>query len=234
VKKIFALILALAMVFALAACGETKTAEVVENVDPGNNSVVIETPPAIVSGPDTPADQYPSVSALPTTAPTTAPNGEAAPVPVPTTTTAPDGSTITVPGTGDGTGTPELVDPVADDVTYADDSGKDYEATVTQQERNGAWTAYISGEWVNFRVGPGTEYKIYESLPRGTAVRVVGYTDNGWAKVLYNDLVGFVARNYLSANAPAPETVIIITEAPATTTPSPAPSVVPVSPAADD
>ena len=225
-KKIFALMLALAMVFALAACGETKTAEVVENVDPGNNSVVIETPPAIVSGPDTPSDQYPSVSSLPTTAPTTAPNGETAPAPVPT--TSPDGTVTTPDGSGDGTGAP--IDPTATEnpVTYADDSGLDYNATVTQQERNNSWTAYISGEWVNFRVGPGTQYKIYESLQRGTAVRVVGYTDNGWAKVLFNDLVGFVARNYLTTTPPAPETVIIITDPPATTTPSSAPTVIPI------
>ena len=53
-KKLLTLLLALAMLLALAACGETKEADVVANVDPENNSVVIETPPAIVSGPDTP------------------------------------------------------------------------------------------------------------------------------------------------------------------------------------
>ena len=72
-KKILTLILVLGMILALAACGDTKQADVVENVDPVNNSVVIETPPAIVSGPDTPTETYPAVNALPTTAPTTAP-----------------------------------------------------------------------------------------------------------------------------------------------------------------
>ena len=67
-KKILTLILVLGMILALAACGDTKQADVVENVDPVNNSVVIETPPAIVSGPDTPTETYPAVNALPTTA----------------------------------------------------------------------------------------------------------------------------------------------------------------------
>ena len=37
------------MILGLAACGDTQQADVVENVDPEDNSVVIETPPAIVS-----------------------------------------------------------------------------------------------------------------------------------------------------------------------------------------
>ena len=99
-KKILTLILVLGMILALAACGDTKQADVVENVDPVNNSVVIETPPAIVSGPDTPTETYPAVNALPTTAPTTAPNPAATSVPAPN---AAPGETGT--GTGSGTGT---------------------------------------------------------------------------------------------------------------------------------
>ena len=57
-KKILALILAMALVLALAACGETKEAEVVENVDPNNNNIVIETPPAVVSGTGNNAGTY--------------------------------------------------------------------------------------------------------------------------------------------------------------------------------
>ena len=70
-KKILTLILVLGMILALAACGDTKQADVVESVDPVNNSVVIEPPPATVSGPDTPTETYPAENALPTTAPTT-------------------------------------------------------------------------------------------------------------------------------------------------------------------
>ena len=228
-KKFLALILVLASIFALAACGDTQKAEVVENVDPVDNSVVIETPPAIVSGPDTPADQYPSVSVLPTTAPTTAPTTETGTVPVPGTgdntaagTTGDSGTAGTLlpaPGTGD-TATANT------NVTYADDSGEDYTATVSQEERNNSWIGYISGDWVNFRVGPGTKYKIYESLPRATAVRVLGFTDTGWAKIQYDDLIGFVARNYISTTEPR-EAVIIVTETPAPT-PTPGPTVVPI------
>ena len=192
-KKILTLLLVLAMVLALAACGETKEAEVVENVDPQDNNLTIETPPAIVSGPDTPVETYPAVNVLPTTAPDIDPN--ATPVPVPTTTPEETPGDENVPPPADNppeaTATPEI--------TYADDTGKDYNVTMTEDEKNAGRWGYINAQWVNFRVGPGTEYKIYESLPKGAPVLILGYSDNGWAKILYDDyMIGYVARNYVT------------------------------------
>lgn len=231
-KKILALLLVLATVFALAACGDTKEAEVLQNVDPGDNSVVIETPPAIVSGPDTPVDQYPSVSALPTTAPTTVPSVEPSAVPVPTTEPgANNGNTGNTGNTGDNNGgnNNNNTNNGGDNFEYADPTGESYNATATQDEKKNAKTGYINAEWVNFRVGPGSQYKIYESLPKGAEVKVLGYTDNGWAKIWYNEyLVGYVAKNYVSEQAPSDDAVVV-TETP-TPTETPVPTVVVIAP----
>ncbi len=192
-KKTLTLLLVLVMVLALAACGETKEAEVVENVDPHDNTMVIETPPAIVSGPDTPVETYPAVNVLPTTAPVgTDPNAGTIPVP----TTPPEETQ------GDENNGEPVADPTptpVPEITYADDTGKDFEVTMTEAEKKAGHWGYINAQWVNFRVGPGTEYKIYESLPKGAPVLVLGYSDNGWAKILYDDyMIGYVARNYVT------------------------------------
>ena len=227
-KKLLALILVLAAVFALAACGGTEEAEVVENVDPGDNTMVIETPPAIVSGPDTPVDQYPPVSTLPTTAPTAVPVEQATPAPV--VTTAPDANTGSTGNNEGGTGTAGNTGNTGnngDEFEYADDTGDSYNPTATQAEKNNAKIGYINAEWVNFRVGPGTNYKIYESLPKGAQVKILGY-EGGWAKIWYNDyLIGYVAKNYVSDKEP--EAAVIVTETPAPTE-EPAPTVVIITP----
>ena len=137
-KKILTLILVLGMILALAACGDTKQADVVENVDPVNNSVVIETPPAIVSGPDTPTETYPAVNALPTTAPTTAPNPAATSVPAPNAapgeTGTGTGSGTGTEGTGSGTGTEGTGTGTGATPEPTEDPGLPYNATVTQFE----------------------------------------------------------------------------------------------------
>lgn len=226
------------MILGLAACGDTQQADVVENVDPEDNSVVIETPPAIVSGPDTPTENYPTVSALPTTVPTADPN------PAVTIAPAPAAS----PTTGEGDGKPSMdgfanITPApnpwntnaeeddGDGFEYADDTGLSYNPTATDDEKRNAWIGYTNVDWANFRVGPGTEYKIYESLPKGSQVKVLGYTSNGWAKVWYNDyLVGYIASNFISSKAPDSTASVIIT--PSTPDPSitPVPTVIVITP----
>lgn len=41
----------------------------------------------------------------------------------------------------------------------------------------------ISGEWVNVREGPGTQFGVVETLQRGTRVELVDTNDNDWAQV---------------------------------------------------
>ena len=225
------MLLALAMILGLAACGGTQQADVVENVDPENNSVVIETPPAIVSGPDTtPAENYPPVNVLPTTVPTTDPNPAVTIAPTPS--TAPESGNGNGNNASDNTGstTPSGSADNDDDFEYADDTGLGYNPTATNEEKNNAWIGYTNVDWANFRVGPGTEYKIYESLPKGSQVKVLGYTNNGWAKVWYNDyLIGYIASNFISSKAPEASVVITPTETPAPTA-APEPSVIIITP----
>ena len=240
-KKTVILLLALAMVLGLAACGDTKQADVVENVDPENNSVVIETPPAIVSGPDTPTENYPSVNVLPTTVPTSDPYPAVSALP--SATTSPNGDSSTKPTFPPTDATPEPnpytnnnnggSNDDGDDFEYADDTGLSYNATATTAEKNNAWIGYTNVDWANFRVGPGTEYKIYESLPKGAQVKVLGYTSNGWAKVWYNDyLVGYIASNFITSKAP--ETNVnanmVITPSTPAPTATPEPTVIVITP----
>ena len=206
-KRALTLLLALVMILALAACGETKEADVVENVDPESNSVVIETPPAIVSGPDTPVENYPSVDALPTTVPTANPNPSAVTVPDPVSTPG-----VTIVGGNEGAGNEGAGGenngdnaPAEEDhpeITFADDSGEMYYPTATDLEKQNAKWGYTNVLHANFRVGPGEQYKIYESLPKYAVLKVISIEGN-WAKVWYDGyMLGYVHKNFISFGTP--------------------------------
>lgn len=225
-KKIFVLILALVMVLALAACGETKTAEVVENVDPNNNNIVIETPPAVVSGTDntyTPETSLPGANnPVPTTAPTSAPPATVAPVAtaVPAT-TAPD-------GTGAEGGEEEGGEEEGVEVDNPADGYKDYKGTINQYEKTHGKDGYIRGEGVRFRVGPGVEYKTIAFLNKNEKVQIVDELASGWCKIWYNDYVGYVYGKYVSLS-PVEETAVVVTPTPTPApTTAPAPTLIPV------
>ena len=203
-KRALTLLLALVMILALAACGETKEADVVENVDPESNSVVIETPPAIVSGPDTPVENYPSVDALPTTVPTANPNPSATTVPGPAAT---PGVTIVdgTPGTGTETPTDNTPADTTEDhpeITFADDTGEMYYPTASDLDKQNAKWGYTNVLHANFRVGPGEQYKIYESLPKYAPVKVISI-EGKWAKIWYDGyMLGYVYKDYISFGTP--------------------------------
>lgn len=226
-KKFLTVLLVLGMILALAACGDTKQADVVENVDPVNNSVVIETPPAIVSGPDTPTETYPAVNALPTTAPTTVPDPSAVNVPAASaapggTGTGTEGNGTGTEGTGTGTGTEATPEPTTD-------PGKPYNATATKYEIEHGKEGYVvrAENGVFFRVGPGTEYEIICGLKIGTPVLIVDEMTSGWCKVVYDGDVGFIYGSYLSYTNPLDPVIVTETPAPAE---SPAPTVVIITP----
>ncbi len=223
-KRFLILLLALAMLTGLAACGEVKQAEVVENVEPEKNTIVIETPPAMVNGPQAsqaPVSTYAPVSILPTTAPSATPGPVAITTPEPS---APSPSPSAAPEGGNGqSGGSSQEKPFE----YADDSGKDYNATATQEEKNNAVWGYITGQGVNFRVGPGKEYKIYESLAKGTRLKILGTANAEWVKVWYNDyLIGYVSGDYISVGTPGQDASIV--------TPSPEPSTAPADDSGSD
>jgi uncharacterized protein YgiM (DUF1202 family) len=52
---------------------------------------------------------------------------------------------------------------------------------------------------LNMRAGPGTNYAIIRSIPRGTVVHVFGCVDRvTWCQLVFNGRQGFVSANHLS------------------------------------
>ena len=54
----------------------------------------------------------------------------------------------------------------------------------------------VTGNRVNFRKGPGTNYSVITSLNKGTKVGYISES-NGWAKVNYNGTIGYISVNYI-------------------------------------
>ena len=62
-----------------------------------------------------------------------------------------------------------------------------------------AWaeTAVVTGNDVNMREGPGTNFRILGSLPEGEVVTVTDRSNGSWYAVEYNGVTGFMSGNYL-------------------------------------
>ena len=84
-----------------------------------------------------------------------------------------------------------------------------------------AESAEVTGNEVNFRTGPGTDYSVYDCLPRGTVVTVTDRSDSEWYGVTYDGHSGFIYATYLR----------ISDSSPAETAASPQPSAQPEAPA---
>lgn len=59
-------------------------------------------------------------------------------------------------------------------------------------------TACVTASYLNVRTGPGTNYKIITALQKDTVVTVIGKFENGWYKLLCNNVSGYVSGDYLS------------------------------------
>ena len=73
-------------------------------------------------------------------------------------------------------------------------------AASTEKETVALGTMYITSG-VNLRKGPGTDYDVITTMPKGAAVEVTG-SENGWIKVKYNGQEGFTGSSYLSKTKP--------------------------------
>lgn len=62
-----------------------------------------------------------------------------------------------------------------------------------------------NAESLNMRTGPSTSYERITSIACGTEVNRIGIGSNGWAKIIYNGDVGYVADNYLTSEEPVVE-----------------------------
>ncbi|MFR6017816.1 MAG: SH3 domain-containing protein [Paraclostridium sordellii] len=68
-------------------------------------------------------------------------------------------------------------------------SGNNEDSTVKSEKQ-------VTGNRVNFRKGPGTNYSVITSLNKGTKVGYISES-NGWAKVNYNGTIGYMSANYI-------------------------------------
>lgn len=78
--------------------------------------------------------------------------------------------------------------------------------SITISEMND--TVYVTGNGVNLRVGPGTEYNAVTSLSRGEELKRTGVTNNGWSQVDWDGEEAYLSNNYVSEDKPEP----IVTE----------------------
>lgn len=65
-------------------------------------------------------------------------------------------------------------------------------------------TIYITGNGVNLREGPGTDYDRVTSADRGDEFKRTGTTDNGWSRVTYSGKDAYVSNSYVSTDKPDP------------------------------
>ena len=64
-----------------------------------------------------------------------------------------------------------------------------------------AYIRYVTAN-LNLRYGPGTEYPIITTLPKGTSVTIDEDCDCKWVPVEYRGHIGYISTKYLSDSAP--------------------------------
>ncbi len=63
-----------------------------------------------------------------------------------------------------------------------------------------AQSGIVTADGVNLRMLPDTEAELIAQLPLGTELSVIS-NEGGWYRVLYNDEVGYISKDYLFVNA---------------------------------
>lgn len=61
-----------------------------------------------------------------------------------------------------------------------------------------AESAVITGDNVNLRSGPGMNYKVVGSIPRGASVKVEDRSNEEWNAITYDGTYGFISANLMS------------------------------------
>lgn len=67
-----------------------------------------------------------------------------------------------------------------------------------------AESAVVTGNGVNFRVGPGTNYYVIGTLDSGASVDVLDRSNASWYAVSYGGYNGYISSSYLSASSVEP------------------------------
>lgn len=115
-------------------------------------------------------------------------------------TTLPDG---TNPGTGaDGTTNPgDPANPTAPNTSPTPAPTASPKPTTAPMPTGQGKTGYITGEGVNLREGPSTDYEVITSLAKGTKITVYA-TSGNWTHVMVNGRPGYVSSKYVSTTQP--------------------------------
>ncbi|EBA12169.1 hypothetical protein RCCS2_12769 [Roseobacter sp. CCS2] len=90
------------------------------------------------------------------------------------------------------TGEPAVIKTVAPQFDATDETGD------TPEPRRDI--RIIAGDWVNMRQGPGTDFGVVTTLPRGTEAEIIDETADQWARIrlLETGQVGWMASWLLS------------------------------------
>lgn len=67
-----------------------------------------------------------------------------------------------------------------------------------------AYVRYVTAN-LNLRFGPGTNYEIITTLPKGTSVTIDEDCDCKWVAVEYRGYIGYISTTYLSKHLPSIE-----------------------------
>lgn len=87
-----------------------------------------------------------------------------------------------------------------------------------------AESAILTGNNVNLRAGPGTNYPILDCLPKGEIVIVTDMSNPDWYAVNHDGTVGFMCSRYLQVNTSSGQTPTPTPAPTPTPTPTPAPT----------
>ncbi len=62
-----------------------------------------------------------------------------------------------------------------------------------------AWaeSAVVTGNDVNLREGPGSGYRVIDTLPRDTTLNIVDRSNGSWYAVAYGNTIGFISADYV-------------------------------------
>ena len=76
-----------------------------------------------------------------------------------------------------------------------------------------AESATVMGNAVNMREGPGTGYRVIDTLPAGAVVEVTDRSNASWYAVRYNGRSGYMASGYLSLESEAYQAAVVSSSA---------------------
>ena len=146
------------------------------------------------------SEPFEGVHVIDNSTPSPEPSDEPADTPVPT---------ASLPETGDAQASP----PPPEEPSPTPSASPDPYNTTGMND-----TVYISGNGVNIRSGPGTDYEILGNESAGYELQRTGKTDNGWSRVYYKGAEAYVIDTLISTTKPAEKTEFNVTEASGTVT----------------